>query len=107
MIKIYCNGDIFSEEQHFELSSERAADYVKKESILDLGGGNIRVSVKTEYGKIIVFKIESSRDIDNVKVIKQAHDESAFELLFTLLPKPTITAYWLLDHDRDGKGLEL
>ena len=26
MIRIHCNGENFSEEQHFEFSSERAAD---------------------------------------------------------------------------------
>ena len=92
-------GDTFSEEQHFKFSSEREADNVKKESILDLGGGKIHVSVKIIYGRNSVFEIESPRDINNVKVIKHADEESAFELLITLLPDWIIGGNRLIFHN--------
>nr|GEX11522.1 reverse transcriptase domain-containing protein [Tanacetum cinerariifolium] len=83
-LKIQHDGDIFTEDHLFEFKGKnQAAGYIMKESTLNLGGGESRVSVKTMYRKSnVVFEVESSsRDIDNVKVVT---NESAFQLLVLL-----------------------
>ncbi|GJZ70846.1 hypothetical protein Tco_0634697 [Tanacetum coccineum] len=86
-LKIQHDGDIFTEDHLFEFKGKnQVADYIMKDSTLNLGGGESRVSVKTMYKKSnVVFEVESSsRDIDNVKVVT---NESAFQLLVLLCEK--------------------